>query len=107
MSHLSSVFHYILSMHIHGPYGNLKDRLISDFVGMLLLSFCKCYYSKTHLLDVTSDTVVSSVNTSKPSIVRGQPRVEVKDNYSVSNQKLSVHSVVAPDNDVLVILVLI
>ena len=36
-------------IHNPGPYGNLKDRLVVDFIGTPLTVFCHCHRSNPYL----------------------------------------------------------
>ena len=45
---LSVNFVNFSSMHNQGPYGNLKDRHVNDYIGIPLTVFCNCHFTYPH-----------------------------------------------------------
>ena len=76
---------YILCIHSQGPYGNLQDHLINSFIGVPLISLCKC-----HLNDI-SDNAIASVDLSKSRGVTHETRVYSKDVFDPKNRDLLVN----------------
>ena len=71
---------HIHYMHSKGPYGNLRDRSVANFIGSPLLAYCNCHKLEEHLF---VDKANESLNL-KSRITRCAPKKVVPTNFSES-----------------------